>query len=51
MKISDAEVARRLNIDPKRYSHYVNDKRQPDFAMLKKICKVLRISYNDLFAE
>ena len=51
LKLSDAEVARRLNISPRRYSHYVNDEREPDFQMLKKIAKILKISLDDLFAE
>lgn len=49
LKLSDAEIARRLGISPQRYGNYVQDIRQPDFAMLKKICKVLNISYDDLF--
>jgi len=51
LNLTDAEVARRIGISARRYSYYVTDQRQPDFAMLKKICKVLRISYNELFAE
>ncbi len=51
LKLNDAEVARRVDIGPERYGNYVRDKRQPDFDTLRKICKVLRMSYNDLFAE
>ncbi|MEJ0010998.1 MAG: helix-turn-helix transcriptional regulator [Alphaproteobacteria bacterium] len=51
LKLSDAEVARRLDISARRYSYYVHDAREPDFQTLKKIAKVLKISLDDLFAD
>jgi transcriptional regulator with XRE-family HTH domain len=39
--LSDSEVARRLGLSQNRYSHYVNDKREPDLATLAKICRAL----------
>jgi transcriptional regulator with XRE-family HTH domain len=46
---SDAEVARRVGIQPRRYSNYVNDEREPPFEMLIEICRVLDLAPNDLF--
>lgn len=46
---SDAEVARRVGIQPRRYSNYVNDEREPDFPTLIEICRVLDLAPNDLF--
>ena len=51
LKLSDAEIARRLGISARRYSYYVNDAREPDFQMLRKIGSVLKMSFNDLFAK
>lgn len=39
--LSDSEIARRLGLSQNRYSHYVNDKREPDLATLAKICRTL----------
>jgi len=49
--LSDTEIARRIGIPQRRYSNYVNDQREPDFRMLKKICNVLGVSYDYLFSE
>jgi len=49
--LTDAEVARRIGISPQRYNNYAKDIRQPDFETLEKICKVLRLSYNQLFEK
>lgn len=46
---SDAEVARRVGIQPRRYSNYVNDEREPDFETLLEICRVLDLAPNALF--
>ena len=51
LKLSDAEIARRLGISARRYSHYVTDAREPDFHMLRKIAKLLKLSFDELFAE
>lgn len=39
--ISDAAVARSLDLPQRRYSAYVNETREPDFATLIRICRVL----------
>lgn len=44
---SDAEVARRSNIEVRRYGHYVTGLREPHLALLLKICAVLHISPNE----
>lgn len=46
--LSDAEVARRAGISPRRYSNYVNEERQPDFDTLLAICEALKISPNQI---
>jgi transcriptional regulator with XRE-family HTH domain len=46
---SDAEVARRLDLSPSRYGHYVKDTREPDFLTLERICRVLDTTPNYLF--
>ena len=49
--LSDSEIARRLGVEQRTYSGYVNDQREPNFRTLKKICKVLDVSYDYLFSE
>ena len=44
---SDAEVARRVGIQPRRYSNYVNDVREPDFETFVKICRTLGLEPTD----
>jgi transcriptional regulator with XRE-family HTH domain len=39
--VSDTEVARRLGLSQSRYANYVANKREPDFATLVRICRVL----------
>lgn len=46
--LSDAEVARRLGMGQSRYTNYVNDVREPDFATFLRICQVLETAPNDL---
>lgn len=46
--MSNAAVARLLGVDPNRYSHYVNESREPDLEMLVAIAKVLRVTPNQL---
>ncbi len=46
--LSDAEVARRVGLDERRYGHYVRATREPDFATLLRICDVLDVTPNDL---
>ena len=40
--LSDAEVARALDMAQRRYSAYANETREPDFATFARICRVLR---------
>ena len=42
LALSDAAVARALDLPQRRYSAYVNETREPDFATLGRICRVLR---------
>lgn len=46
--LSDAEVARRLNLRQARYSNYVNDGREPDLATLVRICRALDVTADRL---
>lgn len=49
MEISEAEVARRLGISPRRFSNYVNDEREADYEMMLRICEALRVTPDYLF--
>lgn len=42
--LTDAAVARVLDLPQRRYSAYVNETREPDFATLARICRALRTS-------
>ena len=44
MGMSDAAVARALDLPQRRYSAYANETREPDFATLGRICRALRSS-------
>lgn len=44
--ISNAEVARRCELDERRYAHYAAGRREPDLATLVKISKVLGTTPN-----
>jgi transcriptional regulator with XRE-family HTH domain len=46
---SDAEVARRLGLQPQRLSNYLNEKSQPDIDTIIRICTSLNVSPNFLF--
>ena len=39
--LTDVEVARRLGLAQGRYSAYVNETREPDFALFLRICAAL----------
>lgn len=49
MKLSDAEIARRIGISPERYGNYVRDRRQADYDTLMTMCRVLQVNPNFLF--
>ncbi len=42
LRLTDAEVARRLGLAQGRYSAYVNGTREPDLALFVRICTALR---------
>ncbi|WP_126424260.1 helix-turn-helix domain-containing protein [Asticcacaulis excentricus] len=44
--MSNAEVAERLGLDPRRYGHYVTGRSEPDLATVVKIANVLKSSPN-----
>lgn len=46
---SQAEVARKSGISARRFNHYVNDQREPDFEQLVRICEALETHPNYLF--
>lgn len=46
--LSDAEVARRVGLGQSRYANYLAGTREPDFATLAKICRVLNLTPNIL---
>lgn len=46
--LTDAEVARRLDLAQGRYSNYVNANREPDMATFVRICRELSTTPNEL---
>ncbi|OYU48154.1 MAG: transcriptional regulator [Rhizobiales bacterium PAR1] len=44
--ISNAEAARRVGLDERRYAHYASGRREPDLATLKAISEALGITPN-----
>lgn len=44
--ISNAEAARRVGLDERRYAHYASGRREPDLATLVKIADALGTSPN-----
>lgn len=46
--LSDAEIARRLGFGPSRYTNYISDLREPDFATLLRICELLETTPNTI---
>jgi len=44
--ISNAEAARRIGLEERRYAHYVSGRREPDLATLKSISEVLGTTPN-----
>ncbi len=47
--LSDIEVARRLGLSQSRYANSVAGKREPDFATLVRICRILAVTPDSLF--
>jgi len=48
LDLTDAEVARRAGLSPRRYGNYVTGDREPDLQTLARICKVLTATPNQL---
>jgi transcriptional regulator with XRE-family HTH domain len=48
LDLTDAEVARRAGLSPRRYGNYVTGDREPDLQTLVRICKVLRTTPDQL---
>jgi transcriptional regulator with XRE-family HTH domain len=46
--LSNAEVARRAGLDPRRFGHYATGHREPDFKTLLTICRVLTTDPNTM---
>lgn len=44
--ISNAEAARRVGLDDRRYAHYASGRREPDLATLVRISEVLGTTPN-----
>lgn len=51
MGVSEPEIARRARIEKRRFNHYVIDKRQPDFATLLQICRVVEATPDQLLGQ
>lgn len=53
LKMTDADVARRVGVSQPRYANYVNDANEPDLSTLVGICKALDTSPDEMlgFAE
>ena len=48
LRLSNAEVARRADLEVRRYGHYARGKREPNLETLVRICAVLETTPNDL---
>ncbi len=46
--LTDAEIARKLGISPRRYSHYKIGRNEPSIEMLIKICQILNSTPNEM---
>lgn len=46
LSISNAEAARRVGLDERRYAHYASGRREPDLATLVKIANALGTTPN-----
>jgi len=42
--LSQSAAARQAGLDPRRYGHYVNGRRSPDYQTLLRICGVLGVT-------
>lgn len=46
--LSDSEIARKVGLSETRYGNYVRNMREPDYATLLRICRVLNTTPNVL---
>ena len=46
--ISNAQAARRIGLEERRYAHYVSGRREPDLATLVRIARALQTTPNAL---
>lgn len=49
--LSNAEVARRVDLSERRYAHYVSGRNEPDLALLVRIAEILNVTPNDLLTD
>nr|MBP3259346.1 helix-turn-helix domain-containing protein [Bacilli bacterium] len=49
-KMTQQELADKLNVTDRAVSHWENGRRLPDYSLLKELCDILSISINELFA-
>jgi transcriptional regulator with XRE-family HTH domain len=48
-KMSRKELAQKLNVSPSAVTNWTTGKNSPDIEAVAKICKILKITVNDLF--
>ena len=48
LKMTQARLARELGISPNAISQYENGDRQPNYEVLKKICKFFSVTADDM---
>jgi transcriptional regulator with XRE-family HTH domain len=48
LKMSETQIAKHLGLNRACYTNYVNGQGERDFALLLRLCRVLRISPNEL---
>jgi len=48
LELSNAEVAERVNLDTRRYGHYVTGRSEPDLGTLCRIAEALKTTPNQL---
>lgn len=48
--LTDAEVARRLNLSPTRYANYMSKSREPDLMLFVRLCRALDTTPDSMLA-
>lgn len=49
-KMTQEELAEKLNVTDRAISHWENGRRLPDYSIVKELCEQLEISINEFFA-